>query len=261
MNVHMNHKDLTRNPFSYKDWYDLDLPSADSNESTEKTPANQSNIETQKPQDCKTGSELPLPPHENMLAWDVIEHPEYIYRHRISSTGMTSRQAAGAKAGLIQKELLVEIFAGKILFLAPTEKLYDLVGLESPYKRKVAIAHPFQVLLTAKLLEAHPLVTKVYTEFAIGDANSTVDVVALLKDGRRWAYEITLNVSNVAANAAKLQNKGFAEIIFVCQDYDIKQATQAKIRNAGFDPDFLACIRYQLISGLLKQHKQMSWSQ
>ena len=105
------------------------------------------------------------------------------------------------------------------------------------------------------------MIQSIKQEAFLGDSNSTTDLLVCMKNGQRHAYEITLSLSNISANAAKLQNKGFSEIIFVCQDFNLKEAVWAKIRNVGFDPDFLATIRCTIFSALIKQRKQMKFKE
>ena len=82
-------------------------------------------------------------------------------------------------------------------------------------------------------------------------------MVSATANGQRWAWEIVHHCrENICANAAKVQNKGFSQVIFLCSDYNIKQAVHAKIRNAGFDPDFLAMLRYRIFSNLICQRKE-----
>ena len=170
---------------------------------------------------------------------------------------MSVRRLQNAKHELVAKGLIREIWLGKSLFLAPTSKVFALMGLESPYHRNVSDIHSFLVLLTQRLVEPNPLVKYVKQEVSLGDSNSTLDLLAHMKNGQAWAYEITLNASNVSANAAKLQGKGFSQIIFVCRDFDLKGAVWARIRNAGFDPDFLATIRCTIFSSLIRQRREM----
>ena len=191
------------------------------------------------------------------LAYDVCVYLDSQYSQRIKRLNISVRQLGPAKEELLNKNLIKGISLGQSLFLIPTSQLYDLLGLESSYKRNVSDIHSFLVLLTKKLIEQNPLIQSIKQEAFLGDSNSTTDLLVCMKNGQRHAYEITLSSSNVSANAAKLQNKGFSQIIFVCQDFNLKQAVWAKIRNVGFNPDFLATIRFTIFSALILQRKQM----
>jgi hypothetical protein len=200
---------------------------------------------------------LGLSPEARVLGLDCTLRIDYQFTERMKLTNLSARQQETAKQELNNKQLIKEVFLGKSLFIAPTEKLFLLFGMESPYKRNTWEIHSFLVLLAAKLIEANPLIKYVEREVSVGDANSTIDAVSVAKNGQRWAWEITNHCkTNISANAAKLQSKGFSQIIFLCSDYNIKQGVWANIRNAGFDPDFLATIRCMIFSTLIRQRKQ-----
>lgn len=191
------------------------------------------------------------------LAYDTCIKPDLQYRERIKGLDVSARKLGKAKTELLNKELIKEMWFGKSLFLAPTTQLFKAMGLESPYKRDVSNIHSFSVLLAKKLMGPNPLVQSIKEEAFLGDSNSTGDLLVHMKNEERHVYEVTINSSNVCANAAKLQGKGFNQIVFVCRDYDLKQAVWARIRNGGFDADFLATIRCVVFSSLIRQKKQM----
>ncbi|MFC1783562.1 hypothetical protein ACFL02_08250 [Planctomycetota bacterium] len=251
----MDRKEPILQALSYIDWHGLDLNAMEEKRAVGNSTANRENPDNKIPDNIKVT--LNLPPHENLLACDVIAHLDRQFGERIEATSISARMGEVAKKGLIGKRLIKEIFIGKSLFLAPTYKLYQLFGMKSPYKRNVPGDHAFLVLLAAKLVESHPLIQRIKTEVSLGDSNATVDLVAYFKDGQRCAYEITLSATNVAANAAKLQGKNFSQIIFLCRDFNIKEAVWASLRNAGFAPDFFATIRCTIFSTLIRQRKQM----
>ncbi|MCD4831694.1 MAG: hypothetical protein K8R02_07820 [Anaerohalosphaeraceae bacterium] len=191
------------------------------------------------------------------LAYNIDAKIDLQYRERIEGLDVSARKLEKAKIELLNKGLIKEMLFGKSLFLVPTTKLFEVMGLESPYKRDVSNVHSFSVTLLKKLIAHDPLIQSIKEEVFLGDSNSTGDLLAHMKNGERHVYEVTINSSNVCANAAKLQGKGFAQIIFVCRDYDLKQAVWARIRNGGFDPDFLATIKCVIFSSLISQRKQV----
>jgi len=191
------------------------------------------------------------------LGLDICTYPESQYNDRIKRLDVSARKLGRAKDELLNKGLIKELWFGKSLFLVPTAELFEMLSLDSPYERNASDIHSFAVLLTKKLLRPNPLIQSIAVEAFLGDSNSTGDLLVHMKNGERHVYEVTLSVSNVCANASKLQNKGFAQIVFVCRDFDMKQAVWAKIRNVGFDPDFLATIRCTIFSSLIRQNKQM----
>ena len=192
------------------------------------------------------------------LAHDIIANLYCQLKQRQEQLKWSVRRIEKARQELLSNSLILEFWLGKSLFLVPTATLYVLMELESPYVRNVSAIHSFSILLAAHLILYNPLVQKIKCEVTLGDSNSTVDVVAYLHNSLRWAYEITLSASNVSANAAKLENKGFAQIYFVCRDYNLKEAVWAHLRNAGFPTDYLASIRCVIFSTLLRQKKQMT---
>lgn len=193
--------------------------------------------------------------HALLLGSDITQNPEIIYRERVKTLGITTGQLQKAENQLLNAELIKRLPVGKIIFLVPYPELFDLLSVPCPYKREINLDHPFLVLITCRLVEKMPLVESVQTEVSLGDSNSTTDVLASLKDGKRVAYEVTLSASNVCSNAAKLQGKGISEIVFVCLNYNLKENVWVKLRNAGFDPDFFSRIRCTIFSRLIKKIK------
>lgn len=195
---------------------------------------------------------------EHVFALDVVTYLPSPLSERQQRLSFSARQLENVKRSLLNKALIKEVWLGRLLMIAPTRQLYTLLGTEPPYRRDRWETHSYLVLLAAKLIECHPLVKYVKTEVSLGDANSTVDVLACHKDGSRWAYEVVhRSITNVAALAARLQGKGFAQVCFLCSEFSVKEKVHAQIRNAGFDSDFLATIRYRIFSSLVRERKQM----
>jgi len=192
------------------------------------------------------------------LGYDICIFIDSQFNERQQRLNVSARDIEKAKTELINLQLVKEIWLGKSLMLAGSSKLYKYLGLESPYKRNVSDIHSFLVLLTTKLVEANPLVKNTIPEASLGDSSSTVDLLVHMKNSQRWAYEITWSESNCCANAAKLIGKGFAQIIFVCKDYDLMQTVWTRIRNTGFEPDFLSTIRCTIFGKLISQKKQFT---
>lgn len=196
-----------------------------------------------------------IPADAKPLAYDISSLLDSTYRQRGRRLNLSMRQLSKAKEELVSKELAIEVWIGKTLFLAPTEKLYKHLELLSPYKRNVSIEHSFLTLVAKSLIEADSAVQKMGIEVPIGDSGSTVDLVAYLKNGQRQAYEITLSSSNVSQNAAKLRNKGFSKITFICRDDQLKQSVSKILRDAGFEPDFFSTIECTIFSALMRKRK------
>ena len=193
---------------------------------------------------------------EKTLALDIVTYLACTVRERQRRLGLSARQLEDRKQALVNKGLIVEVPLGKALLLAPTQQLYQVLGMECPYRRNAWDIHSFLVLLASKLIESYPLVKSVKTEVSLGDANSTVDLIAHLHDGHRHAFEVIhRTVTNIAATAAKLEGKGFSQIRFLCSDFNVKERVWATLRNAGFGDEFLASIRCDLLGALLRAHQ------
>jgi hypothetical protein len=188
---------------------------------------------------------------ENLLGCNIVTSLYIPYKQRGLQLKFSMRRLEKAKEGLISKELAKEVWIGRNLFLAPTEKLYQHLSIASPYKRNISVEHSFSVLFAQWCVEEDPLVHKTAIEFPIDGSGRTGDLITYLKNGDRHIYEITLNSSNVASNAAKLKGKSFSRIFFVCRDHNIRKSVKTIIDDAGFEPDFYSTIECMLFSDLI----------
>lgn len=199
-----------------------------------------------------------LTANARMLGYDTVTYPDSQFSERQPRLNLSARQLENAKAELLDQKLIKEVWLGKSLLLAPTPGLYAVMGLSSPYARNVSDVHSFLVLLAERLIQANPLVKYTRREVPLDDSNSTVDLIAYLKDGDRWAYEVIhRSITNVSATAAKLKGKGFSLIYLLATDFNLKERVWASIRNAGFDQDFLSTIRCIIFNSLFRQKKQL----
>jgi len=206
----------------------------------------------------KAGAPAGLSANARILAYDITTYLDSQFSERQERLNLSARELENARAELISHRLIKDLWLGKSLLLAPVPALYAAMGLQSPYKRNVSDIHSFLVLLAEKLIQPNPLVKYTRREVPLDDSNFRVDLICWLKSGQRLAYEIVNHsVANVSALAARLEGKGFSQVIFLATDYNIKQRVWATIKNAGFDPDFLSTTRYQLFGMLLRQKKQM----
>jgi len=250
------------NPFRFEEWRSLFEPQrakphpGPKSCASEKCTAPADNSTAKGPDQAEI--QAPLPVKEMVLALDIVTFMTSTYRERLKRIDSSVSELQETRRNLVNKGLIKEVWFGKVLLLAPTAELYAILGMPSPYKRNVWDIHSFLILVAAKLVETNPLVKHVKTEVSLGDSSSTVDLIAYLKDGNRWACEIIhKGITNVSANAAKLQGKGFSQVVFLCTDFNIKQRVWALIRNAGFAPEFQSVIRCTIFSSLLRQRKQM----
>jgi hypothetical protein len=195
------------------------------------------------------------------LGYDIVTYLDSQFSERQHRLNLSARQMENAKTELFSQKLIKEIWLGKSLFLVPTPALYTVMGFESPYeKRNISDIHSFLVLLAEKLIEPNPLVKYTRREVPLDNSNSIsmVDLIVYLKSGERLAYEIVhRSITNVAALAARLEGKGFAQVIFLATDFNVKERVWASIRSAGFDPDFLSTIRCTIFSAIIRQKKEL----
>jgi len=250
------------NPFRFEEWKNLSEPQRAKpypgpiGGATEKCTAPPDAATAKGPDQAKI--QAPLPVKEMVLALDIVTFLASTYRERLKRIDSSVSELQETRRDLVNKRLIKEVWLGKVLLLAPTAELYAILGMKSPYRRNVCDFHSFLILVAAKLIEPSPVVKYVKPEVSLGDSSSTVDLIAYLKDGNRWAYEIIhKSVTNVSANAAKLQGKGFSQMVFLCTDFNIKQRVWALIRNAGFAPEFLSTVRCTIFSSLFRQRKQL----
>jgi hypothetical protein len=175
---------------------------------------------------------------------------------RLQRLTLSGRGFEQAKRELQERRLIRGVPFGLTLFLVPEAKLYELFSI-APHrlKRQLSPEHSFGIHLARHHVSQDPHVRRVDLEVALGDSGATVDMVASLKDGTRDGYEVTLSVGNVTGNAAKCQDKGFARIIFLCRDVQVRQAAWAGLRECGFPPDFLGRCRCMLFSTLIRRYK------
>lgn len=188
---------------------------------------------------------------ENLLGCNIVTSLYIPYKQRGIQLNFSMRRLKKVTEELVSKEMIKEVHIGKNIFLAPTEKLFRHIGIVSPYKRCVSVDHSFAVLFAQYCIKADPMVQKTDIEVPVGNSGRTIDCVSYLKNGDRLAWEVTLNSSNVASNAAKTKDKGFSKIIFVCCDHNIRKSVKTIIDDAGFEPDFYSKIEYMLFSDLI----------
>lgn len=250
------------NPFRFEEWKSLLEPQGvkpdcgPKSRAADKSTAPADSPTAKGPDQAKTSAALPA--IQMILGLDVVTFLASNFRERVKRLSSSVRELERTRQALVNKGLIKEVWLGKSLYLAPEEKLYHLLAMDCPYKRNRWDLHSFLILLATKLIEPNPLVKYVKPEVSLGDSNATVDLIVYLKNGNRWAYEIIhKGVTNVSANAAKLQGKGFSQVVFLCMDFNVKQRVWALIRNAGFHSNFLSTIRCQIFSALIRQRNQL----
>ncbi len=210
--------------------------------------------------DQKTDAQVPprISPDAALLAHDIVSVIDSVYKNRVNRLGISVPRLTNAKDELMARQLVIEIWLGKILFLAPTVELYNYLGLIAPYKRNVSTEHAFLVLVAKKIIETDPAVAKTAVEVSIGKSGRTIDLVAYMKDGLRQAFEITLSSSNVTENAAKMIGKGFSKITFICRDDQLRKSVATILKDADFKGDFASTLEVEIFRTLIHKNKNFN---
>ena len=197
-------------------------------------------------------------PDGNLLAYDIISAINSTYKQRGERLNISMRRLKKAMNELVSKELVKEIWLGKSLYLAPSEKLFTQLGMISPYKRNVSLEHSFLTLLTQQIVECDPMIQRTAIEVPVGNHNCTADLLAYYKNGDRYVYEITRSSSNVCANASKFIGQGFTKIIFLCRDHNMRESVKAILNGAGYDPEFSSTLESIIFSALIRENKKFN---
>jgi hypothetical protein len=133
--------------------------------------------------------------------------------------------------------------------------LYQVLGRTCPYHRDRWTVHSFLCLLTKTIIERHPLVQSVHLEHPVDGHGSAADVVVQFVNGNRHAFEIVHEcMDNIITSAAKLRNKGFSRVVFLCRDLDTANAVRQRLRSSGIDNDYMGTIDCTFFAALTKKN-------
>ncbi len=174
-----------------------------------KIPQNETNpTEKQKPSYIKSSVDK--------LVLDCVHYPYQKVREHAERLD-SIREYDSAKKNAVQNGFLIQSRCGKSLYLIATQKAYDKFSIANPYKRATSIEHAFYVRLAEDILKKLTN-SRVNVETPIGTKGQTIDITITDKSGNITAIELTLSTSNLMANAAKLQDSAYQEIIWLCKD-------------------------------------------
>lgn len=188
------------------------------------------------------------------LVFDCTNYPFDKVSDRIPRLDISGREYEAAKNWAMQNGYLLESKAGKTLYLIPTKKTFEEFSQPCPYERAASVEHSFYVLLAAHILRQAPNTASVKTEVPIGSKGATIDVVSTDKSGEMTALEITLSLSNLMENAAKLQDTAYATIIWLCRDAATAKAVKAYFNKSSSLPsELLSKFEYIHFSKFEKQ--------
>lgn len=238
-------------PCEIEPWYPLaDIPKTTSMELFKDLPEN-------KPSPEKVSSTTSLSPEAQKIIHEALNSPFAGIRIHIKRAQMSVSAFENGKKEACQKGYLVESSAGKSKFLISTEKAFQLFKYPCPFPSG-PLEHSFYTGLVEYLLKHDPQMAKVQTNIQIGKQNAASDAAATLKSGIMQAYEVTLNVSNLMANALKYSGTAFAKIIWVCRDDALGQGVKAFFREADLPADLLDRFDYTHVGAMLRHYRILS---
>jgi len=192
------------------------------------------------------------------LMWDILCYPYSSVSVRIKRLGISARAFENALLEGCQKGLIFRSSAGSTIYLIPNPITFEAFDMPYPYKRDVSIEHSYYVNCGCFLLSKDPRNKSVQPEVKLGDSGSTSDIVTVAHDGTKNAFEVTLNTTNVLANATKYYKTDYVSITYLCRDYKLREAVKACCREGGLNPDLLAKLEYMQFSTLLRRQRKLS---
>ena len=243
--------------FPNKPWQGLtELPALDS-----VTPADESGP---RPTKKSAVGSMPVPQQFQdldakafQLLWDIACYPYSSVRTRIKRLGISGRLFEQAKHELTTKGSVIESSAGQTVYLIPNSDTFDAFNMPCPYRRAVSIEHSFYVALHAFLMKKDPRYRTVTPELAVGKTGQTADLGLLCHDGTKEAVEIILNTTNIITNAQKYAGTAFVRILFLCRDYQLRQAVKSSLHQSGLSTELLARLDFAQFSAILNRYRQL----
>jgi hypothetical protein len=191
------------------------------------------------------------------LLWDCVTYLFNIVSTRIERLGMTGRNFEVAKKEAVDAGMLVESDGGRAMFLMPSVKLFEIFGIIPPYPRNVSLEHSFYVLLFSHILKSALSIRKIQIEYPIDQSGSTGDIWTISQSGEINSYEITLNTSNLLANAVKYKDSSCAKVVFLCRTNQLAKAVEKYFKNRSLDPQLAAKIKVIHFSKMLKDNQKI----
>jgi len=186
------------------------------------------------------------------LCYDLLVYPYGNVRSIIQRLRISAREFEKQKTSGCEKGLILESSAGASTYLIPTPRLFEAFGLPCPYDL-TSVEHSYYTEWAKFHLAKNPSIKSVKTEFKIGTSGATADLMTLGHDGIRCAYEVTLSVTNILANATKYTGTDFSRIVFLCRDHKLRDAVKAYCRAGDLEPALLAKLDYWQFSKLLRR--------
>lgn len=192
------------------------------------------------------------------LLWDILMYLFCSVSGRIKRLGMSARVFEKTKEEGLEHHFFIQSNAGQTVYLIPTLMGFQAYNMESPFAEGELLEHSFYTAWCAFLLQKNPRYKSVKTNVRIGNANAASDLVSLTHDSNRHAWEITLSTGNILSNCTKYINTDFAQIIFLCRDYKLREAVRACCREGGLSQNLLSRLVFIHFSQLLQFQKKLS---
>ena len=173
------------------------------------------------------------------LVWDCLHYPNDKVTGHINRLDFSVRVYETAKNAATQDGYLLHSMSGKSVYLIPTPKAFEKFNLPCQYERSTSIEHSFYVQLAAHILKKDATLSKVQPETPIGTKGATIDVTTIDKSGKMAAYEISISISNLLSNAAKLQDTAYEKIVWLCKDAATASAVKSYFNKSSALPEEL----------------------
>jgi hypothetical protein len=191
------------------------------------------------------------------LLWDILMYPFSSVSERMKRLGMSARDFERAKEEGLERKFFIQSNAGQTVYLIPTSTGFRAYNMLSPFSEGELLEHSFYTEWCAFLLQKNPRYKSVKTNVRIGEGNAAADLVSITHDSCRQVWEISLSTGNLLSNCTKYINTDFAQIIFLCRTYKLREAVRACCREGGLSQNLLSRLVFMHFSQLLKFQKKL----
>ena len=192
-----------------------------------------------------------------ILLWDILCYLFSSIRARIKRLAISGRVLEQAKNELTTKGVVIESSAGQTVYLIPIPATFAAFNLPCPYKRAVSIEHSFYVALHCFLFRKDVRYKTITPELPLGKTGQTADIGIVSHDGTKEAVEIILNTTNIITNAQKYAGTAFVRILFLCRDYQLRQAVKSSLHQSGLSTELLARLDFAQFSAIKNRYRQL----
>jgi len=191
------------------------------------------------------------------LLWDILCYPFSSVSVRMKRLGISGRAFENAVLEGCEKKFFFRSSAGSTVNLIPEKKCFIASNMDDPFDSGGLREHSYYEHCCAFLNKKNPSYKTVQIKVKIGNSGAVADGVTIRHDGTREAWEVTLNTTNILANACKYEKTDFSKIIFLCRNYQLREAVKACCREGGLNSDLLAKLEYIQFSTLLQRQRKL----